>query len=81
MKLKNRFWTRDWVVQEIARFGAAKLVRLVSGRLRVQGGTRWERLEAKEWASLFCHEAIVEVDPPLDTVYQHARPANQSNMR
>lgn len=64
MKLRNQFWNRDWVIQEIARFGSARLVRLVSGRVEVQGGSPAERSDAREWASLFCHSAIVNIHKP-----------------
>lgn len=61
MKLRERFSQRNWVVREIARFGSARLVRLASGRVEVRGGTREDRMEAREWASYHCHEAIVQI--------------------
>lgn len=43
----------------IASFGDARLVKKLSGKIELVGGTDDDRAEAKEWASLFLHEARV----------------------
>lgn len=45
--------------ERIARWGRAELVRFMDGRYELRGGTRADRLAAKEWCSLFLHEAAV----------------------
>jgi hypothetical protein len=64
MKLRSRFLRSDRVVEEVARFGGARMLRLSSGRVVVRGGTVQDRREAREWASLFCHEAVFDVVEP-----------------
>ena len=43
----------------IASFGDARLLKKLSGKIELVGGTADDRAEAKEWASLFLHEARV----------------------
>lgn len=43
----------------VASWGQAKLVRYLDGKLELKGGSRAERGEAREWISLFWHEAVV----------------------
>jgi hypothetical protein len=43
----------------VARFGAARLVRVPRGRFQLIGGTTEDRLAAREWTSLFLHEAVL----------------------
>jgi len=43
----------------IARFGKAALVRQTDGSWQLRGGTEEDRLSAREWISLFLHEAVV----------------------
>jgi len=43
----------------IAVWGGAKLVKHWNGRLELKGGSREEVGEAREWLSLFWHEAVV----------------------
>lgn len=42
----------------VTTFGAAKLVYLPDGRIELQGGQPEDRTAAKEWISLFMHEAV-----------------------
>ena len=44
----------------IAEFGEAQLVKLLTGKLELRGGSREDRLAAKEWVSLFMHDAVVK---------------------
>lgn len=56
----------DWAthgneeVQTIATFGETRVVRLRRGITEIRGGSRREQAEAREWASMFCHEAVLE---------------------
>ena len=43
----------------VAQFGRGQLVRTVSGRHEMRGGSLADLLEAREWASLFLPEAVV----------------------
>lgn len=54
---ESRYWNH------IASFGQAKLVTNVTGRVRLLGGSSTDRAEAREWISLFFHDAILEQPP------------------
>jgi len=43
----------------ITQFGGAMLVKTREGKFELQGGSADNRTEAKEWMSLFLHEAVV----------------------
>lgn len=43
----------------IASFGEAHLIRHFNGRFELRGGGSHERGEAREWISLFFHEAVL----------------------
>ena len=45
----------EWI---ITTFGGAKLISLRNGKLELRGGKADERTAAKEWISLFMHEAV-----------------------
>lgn len=47
----------------IRTFGRAELLQHADGRWELRGGTRTDRLKAREWASLFCHAAIIPLEP------------------
>ncbi len=47
-----RFWNL------IARFGRAELVSRADGRVELRGGSPADRTEAREWISLFMHDAV-----------------------
>ena len=42
----------------IARFGDAKLVRFLDGKMELRGGSNDDRTAAREWMSMFWHEAV-----------------------
>lgn len=65
MKLNMNFTLPSAGIEsELVRsFGAAHLLRHASGHWELRGGTRSDRLEAREWISLFCHEAVVTCEP------------------
>lgn len=44
----------------IRRFGRAALTLSTDGRWELLGGRLNDRQEAREWVSLFCHEALVD---------------------
>jgi hypothetical protein len=46
-------------VNLIACFGRARLLARFDGRAELRGGSDSERTEAKEWISLFLHEAVL----------------------
>jgi hypothetical protein len=43
----------------VAEFGECRIVRLADGRTEIRGGSDLCRGEAREWASMFCHEALL----------------------
>ncbi|MCX6883559.1 MAG: hypothetical protein WCR20_12600 [Verrucomicrobiota bacterium] len=48
----------------VASFGRARLVRKRNGLFEVMGGTAEDHTEAKQWVSLFLHEAAVRYQTP-----------------
>ncbi len=46
-------------VEVIATFGRAQLVRTLELKYELRGGTREDRIAAREWISMFFHEAVV----------------------
>ena len=44
----------------LAYFGEARLIRYVDGTMELRGGSKEDRSEAREWISLFFHEAVVK---------------------
>ena len=47
----------------VAYFGQARLIKFLDGKLELHGGSDGDRAEAREWMSLFCHEAVVRCLP------------------
>jgi hypothetical protein len=43
----------------IASFGDAKLIRFLDGKMELRGGSGDDRTAAREWMSMFRHEAVV----------------------
>jgi hypothetical protein len=43
----------------VAQFGNASLILQSDGKYRLDGGSRDDHAEAREWASLFLHEAVI----------------------
>ena len=58
MKLKFHPPFRD-EGELIAGWGEARLIRFLDGKTELRGGSENDRAEAKEWISLFWHEAVV----------------------
>ena len=42
--------------------GQAQLIRYLDGKTELRGGSEQDRAEAKEWMSLFWHEAVARED-------------------
>ncbi len=63
MKIKN--WLPQFLQEGeiIACFGQAKLVRQVNRKLELLGGSNDDRTAAREWISLFFHDAVVQEVP------------------
>jgi hypothetical protein len=47
----------------VAYFGQARLIKFLDGKLELRGGSDEDRAEAREWMSLFWHEAVVRCFP------------------
>ncbi len=63
MKFKELFTRRDDEGEVLAHFGQARLVKKLDGKLELVGGTEEDRTAAREWISLFFHEAVVREAP------------------
>ena len=48
-------------VKLVAVFGKARLCRCLDGGFILQGGTESDRTAAREWISLFLHEAVPKI--------------------
>jgi len=59
MKLKKHDKIRTRGQNVIAQFGQAALVRQSDGICQLKGGSEDDRHLAREWISLFMHEAIL----------------------
>ena len=51
----------------VAYFGQARLVKFLDGKLELRGGSEQDHAEAREWMSLFWHEAVVRCFPSKAT--------------
>jgi hypothetical protein len=58
MKLKFFPLFRD-EGEVVASWGDAQLIKYLDGRTELRGGSDQDRAEAREWMSLFWHEAVV----------------------
>ncbi len=59
MKLKNLILQFRNEGEVIAYFGQARLVKKLDGKLELVDGSSDDRIAAREWISLFLHEAVV----------------------
>lgn len=59
MKIHRMFWLVRNEVRVIALFGDARLVQKHNGRVELMGGSPGDRAAAREWCSLFMHEAVI----------------------
>ena len=60
MKLKTHDETQARGQEVVARFGQAALIRQSNGTWQLKGGSEEDRLSAREWISLFMHEAVLQ---------------------
>jgi len=47
----------------VTTFGSAELVTNQKGQVELRGGTKVDQISAKEWISLFMHEAVLRIRP------------------
>lgn len=57
--MKNVFNNKTLAERVIAIFGQARLIKHFNGQFELRGGTRHDQGEAREWISMFLHEAIL----------------------
>jgi hypothetical protein len=43
----------------VASWGEAQLIKYLDGHVELKGGSKEDQAEAREWMSLFWHEAVV----------------------
>ena len=43
----------------IASWGEARLIKYLDGKLVLKGGSKEDRMEAREWISMFLNDAVV----------------------
>ena len=43
----------------IASWGQARLINYLDGKLELKGGSKEDRIEAREWISMFLTDAVV----------------------
>jgi hypothetical protein len=60
MRISNLFPLFKDEGEVIASWGQAKLIKRLDGQLELKGGSKEDRGEAREWLSLFWHEAVVK---------------------
>jgi len=59
MKLRNPIHLFSDEGEVLAQFGQAALIRKTDGKWQLRGGSRADRLTAREWISLFKHDVVV----------------------
>jgi hypothetical protein len=59
MRIRNLFPDFKDEVEVIAVWGGAKLVKYLDGKLELRGGSKEDHADAREWISMFWHEAVV----------------------
>ena len=55
MKIIKNSWT------VVTTFGSAELLTNQNGQVELRGGTKVDQISAKEWISLFMHEAVLRI--------------------
>ena len=48
--------------EAVAGWGEAELIKYLDGKTELRGGSDQDRADAREWISLFWHEAVVRED-------------------
>jgi len=59
MRIGNVVWDFKRKGEVIAGFGQARLVKKLDSTYELLGGSEDDRQAAKEWISLFFHEAVI----------------------
>ena len=47
----------------MASWGEAQLIKYLNGKLVLRGGSKEDRIEAREWISMFLNDAVVGKSP------------------
>ncbi len=63
MKFKHLLSQSSDEDEVIAYFGQGRLVKKLDGKMELIGGSSDDRIAAREWISLFFHEAVVRDAP------------------
>ena len=50
----------SWKV--LVQFGSAQLIENQNGKITLRGGSKSDQIAAREWISLFLHEAVPQVE-------------------
>ena len=58
MKIRENSWLGRDRSELVASFGEAKLVKQLDGSFELRGGSAEDHTAAREWISLFLHEAV-----------------------
>ena len=60
MKRKSEYYSpfRD-KGEVIASWGQAQLIKYLDGKVVLKGGSKEDRMEAREWISMFLNDAVV----------------------
>ena len=59
MRLNRMAWFTRHEGETLAVFGDARLVKYLDGKIELRGGSLDDRRAAREWCSMFLHEAAV----------------------
>ena len=63
MKIKHLFPELESNRGEIiAAFGRAELIKTLTGKYELRGGSSEDQAQAKEWVSLFMHEVLIPAE-------------------
>ena len=61
MKMRNHADVIHNRSHTVMLFGQSKLIQTAEGKLELKGATKEEQTEAKEYVSLFMHEAVMTI--------------------
>ena len=72
-------WLRHNEPETMARFGDARLIKHLDAKLELIGGSPADHTAAKEWISLFLHNAVVTFIPPRTPCPPEPAPPKAAN--
>jgi len=73
-----KLWHIPTPVEIVGIFGEARLVRHMSGRYELRGGTPEDAADAREWCSLLTPEIVFAIPPTATKTHQNKRLGCQS---